>query len=361
MVSHLTTGGYNSSVMQTIEKNLVPTLCAGTRQLGLAVVAAVFLPLGNAARGADRPAWATGPALQQNLAASVDILWAENPLRQAVQNLSQARRVAVLVDRRVDPGQKLNLSLRDVSLESALQTIAKSRDLGMARLGSVIYLGPPSSAERLGAVAAAFEKELLHQPPAVKRTYRQTRRLLWADFAAPRDLLAQLAAENGLEIANLDAVPHDLWAEADLPPLSLVDRLTLIAVQFDLMFNVSDRGVRLELVPIPKELPRLSKNTRAAVAPRHPPKPAAGSALPPIARVSVQEKPLGPVLEQLAKQLHLELKIDRQAIAAAGVSLDQRVSLQVENVSVDELLERLLESSGLKFERRQRVVEISPK
>ena len=79
-----------------------------------------------------------------------------------------------------------------------------------------------------------------------------------------------------------------------------------------------------------------------------------------IQRMSVQAEPLGPVLRQLADRLGLELRIDEQAIAAAGISLDQRVSVKVENASVDELLRQLLKSTGLTFHRRQKVVEIIP-
>ena len=51
--------------------------------------------------------------------------------------------------------------------------------------------------------------------------------------------LAQLGQRSGVEITGLEQVPHDLWAAADLPPISLVARLTLIAVQFDLTFKVA--------------------------------------------------------------------------------------------------------------------------
>jgi hypothetical protein len=40
--------------------------------------------------------------------------------------------------------------------------------------------------------------------------------------------------------------------------------------------------------------------------------------------------------------------------------LDQRVSVLVENATVDQLLHELLKSTGLKFQRRQNVVEILP-
>ena len=76
--------------------------------------------------------------------------------------------------------------------------------------------------------------------------------------------------------------------------------------------------------------------------------------------MSVQAEPLGPVLRQLADRLGLELKIDEKTLAAEGISLDQRVSVTVENATVDELLRRILKSTGLTFHRRQKLVEIVP-
>ena len=56
---------------------------------------------------AEGPFWATGRALQEQLAAPVSVIWEGNPLRPAMMNLSRTQHVAILIDRRVDPGQKL--------------------------------------------------------------------------------------------------------------------------------------------------------------------------------------------------------------------------------------------------------------
>ena len=73
-------------------------------------------------------------------------------------------------------------------------------------------------------------------------------------------------------------MPHDLWAAADLPPISLVDRLTLIAIQFDLTFKVAEHGKRLELVPVPEN--ESGAFRRAGTAQRCP-VPAPSAARPP--------------------------------------------------------------------------------
>ena len=340
--------------------------------------------------------------MQQQLAAPVDVFWSGNPLRSALRGLSQAQRVAVLIDRRADPGQKLDLQLDRVPLETAFREVAGNCHLGVSLLGPVVYFGPPEASRRLRTISALRLEEIRQLPAATGRTFLQPRRIAWNDFVTPRALLTQLAEENGLELIGLDQVPHDLWAAADLPPLSLIDRLTLIAVQFDLTFEVAPGGRGVRLVPVPDDVglvrkypggrqpdetaekfAALAPNARIKVvgsdifvkglvedhqrltSPPRPPQHAAGD--PPvdierirIDKLSVQEVPVGQLLEQLAARLKLDLRIRRNAFQEANISLQQLVSVNVENATVDELFQEIAESAGLRYCRRGTVVEISP-
>jgi hypothetical protein len=273
--------------------------------------------------------------------------------------------VAILIDRRVDPGQKLDLTIKDEPLQVALQAIADHCGLGVSRLGAVVYLGPLSAARRLRPAAAAFGQAVGRLPTTAQRKLFQAKALAWEDLSTPRDLLTHLAEQNGVEIDGLQRVPHDLWAAADLPPLSLIDRLCLIAMQFDLTFEVEDRGKRLVLVPLPGYLPAATDDHGWSLGLHAKGKPLATEPTPAVDQIriqhlSVQAEPLGPVLRQLADRLGLDLRVDEKALQAAGISLDQRVTVKVENVTVDELFRRLLESTGLTFHRHHKVVEIVP-
>lgn len=336
------------------------------RRIAVAL-AGCFLVLQGNATAADTAGWVTGTELQLRLGQAVDILWSGTPLREAVTSLSRAQRVAILIDRRVDPDQRLDLAVRNVPMKQALQMIADRCGLGIARLGTVVYLGPTSTAQRLRPVSQAFTQACRHLSPAIQQKLLLRKAMAWEDLATPRELVEQLGEKNGVEIAGLDQIPHDLWAAAELPALSLADRLTLIAIQFDLTFKASADGNQLELAPIPEDL-RPTAADKDGFGPLRPSTPTprtrknAATSLDRtrIQRMAVRSEPVGPVLRQLSERLGLELHIDEQAIAKAGISLDQRVSVKVENATIDELFGELLKSTGLTFHRRQRVVEIAP-
>jgi hypothetical protein len=339
----------------------------GSKILGLFVLVSISHALvwGRPAEVAGHISWTTGSQLSQSLSEPLDILWSNNPLRDAIGSLSRAQRVAILIDRRIDPGQKLSLNLQNVPLQTVLQMVAERCGLGIARLGAVVYLGPPPAAQRLRPLAAALEQAVRQLPAASQHKFLQSRPLRWEAFSTPRELLEQLGQQNGIPIAGLERVPHDLWAAADLPPLTLIERLTLITAQFDLTCKIAAGGARLDLVPVPDGLGALPADRPAISTGQLSTKRAAAEPVTPveqirIQRLSVRAEPLGPVLRQLARRLGLELKLDEQAIKQAGISLDQRVSVLVENATVDELLHQLLKSTGLSFRRRQNVVEILP-
>ncbi|MGA2620592.1 MAG: STN domain-containing protein [Thermoguttaceae bacterium] len=331
----------------------------------LAVAVAGMLAVDRSVAAEGGVAWATGPALQERLDAKLDLIWSgsANPLQAALAKLSRAERVAVLLDRRVDPDQNVAIKLVAVPLVTALGEIAHSRQLGVAMLGPVAYFGPPEAAARLPPLSALREEEVRRLRPATARRLLLRKPLVWRDYAAPRDVLGQLAEQGGVELLDREQVPHDLWAAADLPALPWVDRVTLIVNQFDLTFQVAADGRSVRLVPVPQGV----ASSADVAGPRPAPRAEPAGNRPPLAarllvtRLSVREKPLAAVLEQLAVKLNFELRLDRPALRAAGISLDQRVSLEVENATVDDVLRALLRTTPLTYRRHGNLVEVVPR
>jgi hypothetical protein len=364
----------------------------------------VGIGLSGLATAATQPstAWLSGAALQKQLAEPVDVFWSGTPLRQALGSLSHSQRVAVLVDRRTDPGQALQIKRNGLSLDRVFLEIAQNRGLGLCWVGPVAYLGPARATARARTLVALRREEVGRLPPAAGRKFLLPKRTRWDDFATPRDLLSQCAAQSGIEIAGLELVPHDLWAGADLPPLSLIERLTLIAGQFDLTFQIAADARAVALIPIPDDVmivrtypgggkpEQLADRYRALVpesqvevvagkvrvrglledheritgsrrTARPEPAQPAGDA-PGEKQYTVRDAKgqLGPMLEQLAEKLGLELRIDPEALLQAGISLQQPVAFSVEKATLDELFEAIVVQAGCTARRQGNVIEIRP-
>ena len=199
------------------------------RRVSLLALVAGILGAGGAAAAREPPHWATGSALQKRLNSPLTIMLLGNSLRQAVGKLSRLQGVAVLIDRRVDPDEKLDIQWEGVPLWAGLEEIARTawgsrcwaRYCTWARGGG---RAPHAVGPAQGGRAAVAEGHGGEVHPA--------KAMAWDVLATPRKLIEKLAAENDVEVAGEDLVPHDPWAAADLPPLSWTDRVTLIAIQF---------------------------------------------------------------------------------------------------------------------------------
>jgi hypothetical protein len=348
-------------------------------------------------------AWLTGDQFRQALKQTAGATWRNIPLRRAVEVFSRSQKVAVLLDRRIDPEQNLELSVENAPLEEVFQRIASRVEIGSSILGPVVYLGPITAATRLRTVAAIAKQRTSAAPEATRKALAEMRPFKWDDLAAPRDLLQGLAQEGRMRIDNLEKVPADLWYRGDLPPLSLSDRLTLALVQFDLTFEIGEDGNSIRLVTMPERpviehrysaigsvedaAARLQQNKLLAAAEIK----VDGEKLLVIGRQEDQEvvsqllagspvrqtkiiegqkiytlkldEPvaISKLLKAIATQTGLEIQVDQQSVTSAGISLEKRVGIDVKKVSADELLKAVLEPAGLTFTRNENQVQVKAK
>ncbi len=347
--------------------------------------------------GAEPAGWLTDRALEQQLAMPITVSWQRVPLARALDRVAEAQHVAIVRDRRLDPSQELTLSVDREPLSAGLAKIAAHVKAGYAQLGSVAYLGPEDVAQRIASLAALRTDEARQLPPAMQEKLLLLKTWDWPEASEPRTLLADLAREGTIEVINPDRIPHDLWPAAQLPLLRWTDRLTLLTAQFGLTFRFVDEGPRIELVEIPdevliarsypggrnarnlarkwqRELPQAKIHVEgdevrvlASLADHeqlerrlkgitHKPVVTKG----PLAHTLTAEKIALDRLvdEKLAPGLGLEFVWDRAATTAAGVAADQLISVRVDNVSLDELLEAVFRDTGLQARRQGKRVHV---
>src|SRR5687768_829920 len=87
------------------------------------VVALTILPPGWAA-AADHSSFEISPQFARRIAEPVSVDWSHVELRPALERLSEVHRIAVIIDRRVDPSQELTLSINETPLGDVLARVA---------------------------------------------------------------------------------------------------------------------------------------------------------------------------------------------------------------------------------------------
>lgn len=282
--------------------------------------------------------------------------WENVRLQDAIARVRALQEIATFVDRRADPGQRIDLSESQATAEELVEMLAHAAALESCRIENLIYLGPPQVAQRLDTLASDRRQEVNSVGDAISSSMMRRQRIAWPRLAEPRGLVSQLLHEHGWRVDHVERIPHDLWPAGELPSMPLTDQITLLLAGFDLTFQISDDHRTIEIVPV--DWDRIARrSSRSMARPRSRSPRNAGIQ---VVTLRVESQPVGRVLDQLRRKLGWQLEIDESALHAAGRSLDEPVSFSVENADTDELLEALLRPAGLTFERNENRVRIIP-
>ena len=359
----------------------------------------------------------TGTQFRDALRKPLSASWDNMDLRTIVRRIEADKRVAMLIDRRIDPSRIRFADAADEPLSTFVERMAAESNAGAAFVGNVVYMGPVSSASKLRTLAAIRTQELSEKQSGIPkgRTSELTRArtFQWADLDRPAEILERIAEEAGLSISGIEQVPHDLWAAATLPDASTIDSLSLVLAQFDLTFAWVDeaRGIRLEPIPeivaierphppprgvspaaaierwkeevpglaarvekgqivvtgtveIHELIDRIRRGERAA----HQISPEGGPRLERLANkrysLKIQQSPASALLKKLEEPAHgkLTFKYDAAELKSAGIDLDKRVTFDVTKVPIEELLKHTFDPLGVEFEidLETRIVTLKP-
>jgi hypothetical protein len=344
------------------------------------------------------------------LARRVSITWQQVPLAVALDRLAETQSIAVWCDRRVDPQTSITLTAVDQPLAEALAALGRQAGAAAVPFGGIIYFGPQQTADELATLAALARQPLAAAPTAARAKWLRPKAWSYPRLSEPRRLLAELLAAADAQVLNEPEVPHDLWPARKLPPLAVIDRVVLLLAGFDLTCRVSEDGAQLVVIPITRPVAverqyrvpagrlaafnaafselngaastelgstrtisaRIEDHDRlqAVLSGRPDPAVAAAAAMRSASQarggsaledrrftLTIENKPLEPVLNQLADQLNLQLEWD-PAIPDGDSRRIGLVSCRVVTADLDGLLKALLEPAGLAFERQERLVSI---
>ena len=300
-------------------------------------------------------AWANpSKTLQQKLQRKVAVTWQGQQLAVALGRLTNAGDIPLWLDRRVDRRQTVTMQFADLPLAQALEKIAERQSLGFVQLESIVYLGPQQTALELPTLISQARNQLTQMPAKQKRRWLRKDKTAWPSLSEPRTLAESWLHKAGLQLQGSKKISHDLWPEQSLPPLALVDRLVLLLAGFDLTCKIAPDGVGCEIVPINRPLKLLPQRRH----PRgKPPKAQAGPSSRQLFTLRLENQPLGKVLDQLARQLQLQVVWETEKREARS----QHISCDVQNADLDALLQSVLTPAGLQHQRQGKQITIQAK
>lgn len=346
----------------------------------------------------------------RQLTESATVTWQDVPLATALSRLADSQSLSIWLDRRIDPSAPITLAAVDRPLNEIFATLGQQTGAAITPFAGVVYFGPQQTVDELATLAAIAREPLSRAPADVRGRWLKSQPCSFARLREPRELLNELAASVGAKMQQDQFVPHDLWPARDLPAMAPIDRAVLMLAGFDLTCEIVEDGNALLVAPIARpvviaeeyrvpnsrrsafdaalaELPGATQTgegsrqaiaarvedherLRAALAGRKTGAVAAAEAMRSASAklagntlddqrftLTIANKPLVPVLNQLASQLQLQLQWDA-TIPEADAARSTLVSCQVEKANLDKLLKALLEPAALTFERQENRVTI---
>jgi len=345
-------------------------------------------PLLQLARCHAQDDWLTGRDFSRASGKIVGVSWGE-PLRKTLNKLAERQRVAIFLDRRVDPSQWVEFTS---SGKSVAQTIMALTDqLGLAALQidkRFYYVGPRDRVAELVFRRQRLMKKVNALPNSMRLKWTAKDRLEIDPLTEPAMLYQELSQKElsqsvRVKMMSAELIEHDLWPKVDLPELTLIDRIIVLTYGFGFWVEVSDKGTACRLV-VPEEMQpvefthrkkisaadknrlmdeypsvKITVSSRATKVVASPMIQYEVKRLLDSANSTTHRQPQGKVvvsltaegriiaiLEKVAAEHNVQLKFDSDLAAI----LEKRVKLEVKQVTYDQLIQKTLESTGLKYQ-----------
>ncbi|MDR1958831.1 MAG: hypothetical protein LBQ54_07295 [Planctomycetaceae bacterium] len=359
---------------------------------------------------------------QENLNQRSSVLWDGGTLQKTLTDFARLYKIGIYLDRRVDPDQPVKLQLNDRPIHEILTKLAESFGLGYCQIGSISYIGPIEDA-RLLPLLFTMRSELVGKlPESAQKKLTQSQRFRSAFLETPQQIFRKIAQTAGCDGKAFGQMPHDLWPELDFPNATPVELLTVLLIGFDSTFVISSDGRTLTPRKIPHDLiisrgypiseneakiwqekiPEMefflnSKENRVTVKGRldniakvdsfyrtalaalnaqnfeSNRIPSAVTDTSPIGKSKLQpldskrfttkitNKPVRLILQSYAQNMGLRLEIDEDSFRQKGKTLDELVSLELNNATAEEAFRKCLSPVGGTFQMTPGLVRVRAK
>lgn len=168
----------------------------------------------------------------------------ERPLSECLKTLSEAYRISIWVDRRVDVSRLVSIvgigandSAEAKTALGRLTTIAKLGGADAGLIENVVYVGPSGQIGAVQRSAVRLHDEIMR---ARKDASIELRTLSWEDITTPTELLDNIQKRWSIKVES--KLPHDLMHAGELPSSTLATQLTLLHAGFDRQVECDSDG-----------------------------------------------------------------------------------------------------------------------
>lgn len=369
------------------------------------LVGIVFVTIGISA--GDEPAsWSIGKKFQKEIKLPLLVTSSEPmQIRSFLKELGRARHIAILLDRRIDPRRKLTTSISAISFEDGIGELATRIGAGVSRIADTYVIGPSESVGLLRTRVSMLRDDLKESDLTVKRQQEVLQEVLveWEDLTSPRELVRDLATNYAVSVRNPEQIPHDLWAEGAISHANLIEALSIILSQYEQSFRWVDEKT-IEVIAAPEvrfidktyQPQRMSAPDAAKLIQQSNPKlqvqiadqklkvtgrvedhelvvellsqkmspntvPATSNPNSLVNRrftLTIEQQPFDGVIEFLNAN-GIDVKYDANKLTAAGIDLKKRISLKLEQGTIDELMGTICDAMNIEFEITEDSIQLT--
>ncbi len=327
-------------------------------------------------------------------------------IQAILQRISSERNVAILLDRRIDPSSIVNVEIDTPYLDEGIGRLSQQLNADTLVVADTLFVFPKGKTGSLRSYAHELQTQLeeICQSDRIRLGELVKRRAVyWDMLSTPQEIVAQICQSYTLKIENIDQLPHDLWGQGNISHPNCVEALLLVLVQFELSFEWVDAAT-IKLVPLPEtpkfeqfhrpkkssvteaiqviqknwdvELTQLGTRlkivapleTHEAIAemlgerkPRRSPNANAHatSLVDTPFSLKMQREPFLSLLKLLEKQ-GFEVHYDEAVLKDAGVDLMQKITLEVQQVKIHELLKQPCKEVNLQVRIDGNAIHLEP-
>lgn len=221
------------------------SVVGGARQLAAQELPPVLVPT-------SKIKYLTGGKLDRRNVKPLSVWWRDAQIRDRLTAFSANEAIAIVIDRRVDPGQLLNVGVENRTVEQFLWEVANVAGLGVCRFEDCYYVGPVETVAMLPILEAELKTMARKKVRRSSVGWTSRRPLQTGAIVEPQAILEELGRTNGFAISGLEQVPYDLWGGFSLPPTTLYARLQIVLASFNKTLEISSNGKTITIVDFPE-------------------------------------------------------------------------------------------------------------